>query len=465
MSPPTEPAPAVDTKRLATQLTSPLRVALLELLLEHGETPVHESALARDTAALIEDVRACLEPLAKDGWVARAELDDALAWRVVPEPSVILRPEVARAAEALAPVLARLRLTQRDAFRHLVGDGPRMQLVYEQARIAARTSVPVLLTGETGTGKELIAWAIHRLGERASRPFESINAGAIPTTLFESELFGHERGAFTGAKRRRTGHLVQADGGTFFLDEIGELPLGSQAKLLRVLQEKVVLPVGGTRELATDFRLISATNRDLGRMAADGLFREDLRYRVNVFEIRLPSLRERPEDVPALARHFLELANWRYGVPRASGVERDALQLLAEQRWPGNVRELENTVYRAALLAGGQTVTAAMVKRALEAPGDLSKPRDRSTGRRVEALTRRTRRLDEAVRDAVVAALEQHGWNLSATARQLDISRVTLYRKIEEFGLSAPQASAPAATPTTTGAPTSSPESGGGGAS
>ena len=346
------------------------------------------------------------------------------------EDRALTRPDALRAEpRSHAEVLLERFVAAADPFAELVGSSAAHLRVLQQARLAARTNVPVLLTGETGTGKELVAAAIHRASDRAARPFVTVHAGAISAGLVESELFGHERGAFTGARERRQGKLVAADGGTFFLDEIGELPLASQTKLLRALQEKVVVPVGGLREVASDFRLISATHRDLGRMAAEGRFRDDLRYRLNVLEIRLPPLRDRIEDVPALVRRLLEVATRRYGVPPCGGFDDAALELLRIHRWPGNIRELEGVVYRAALFAGGQPIDASHVRRALAMP---------RSARRRELPPPAARRLEDVVREAVGEALRKNQGNLSAAARQLDISRVTLYRKAREYALLPP---------------------------
>jgi two-component system nitrogen regulation response regulator GlnG len=249
----------------------------------------------------------------------------------------------------------------------LIGRSPAMQDVYRMITRVLRNDLTVLILGESGTGKELVAEAIHQLGHRKDGPFVALNAAAIPRELIESELFGHEKGAFTGAVSRNIGKFEQANGGTLFLDEIGDMPAEAQTRLLRALQSGRIRRVGGREEIAIDVRIVAATNRDLGSMIADGSFREDLFYRLNVVPIRLPPLRERLGDVEPLARHFLRLAA-KEGLPsrRLSG---DAADALAVQPWRGNVRELRNLVYRAALLAREDVIDAATVRQLLtEAP-------------------------------------------------------------------------------------------------
>jgi DNA-binding NtrC family response regulator len=246
---------------------------------------------------------------------------------------------------------------RRARFDNLLGRSRAMQTVFAQIRAVAGCDASVFLIGPSGSGKELVARAIHCNSHRRSGPFVAVNCGAIPETLLESELFGHEKGAFTGADRRRRGLVVEAQGGTLFLDEISEMPLPLQVKLLRVLQDHVVRPVGGNDEVRVDFRVISATNRDLPRLVRQGRFREDLYYRLAVIPIPIPSLRERPEDIPLLAAHFLERASGALR-KRLDSFSDEATQWLVNQRWPGNVRELENVVERAATLATGPLITA-----------------------------------------------------------------------------------------------------------
>jgi transcriptional regulator with GAF, ATPase, and Fis domain len=243
----------------------------------------------------------------------------------------------------------------------IVGDSPKMRAVYELLGKVAPTDVSVLILGETGTGKELVAQALHEHGRRKSKPFLAENCAAVPPNLLESELFGHTKGSFTGAIADRPGHFVAANGGTVFLDEIGDMPLAMQSKLLRVLQEGEVRPVGSNKVLKVDVRIVAATNKDLAAMTKQGTFREDLYFRLNVITIQLPPLRERTGDVRHLVRFFLQRVSAEMG--RAIGITDEALAALEAWRWPGNVRELENVIRRAAVFADGAIV-----------PGDLGAP-------------------------------------------------------------------------------------------
>ena len=250
----------------------------------------------------------------------------------------------------------RAEVERRYSFDNILGRSKAMQGVFEQIRAVAETDAPVLLLGDSGSGKELVARAIHWHSGRRDKAFVAVNCAAIPETLLESELFGHEKGSFTGADRKRRGLFVEAQGGTLLLDEIAEMPQSLQVKLLRALQDRVVRPVGGNEEIKVDLRLISATNRDLPAFVRQGKFREDLYYRVAVIPIRIPSLRERPEDIPILAEHFLKRAAAGMG-KEMTGFDDEALKWLHEHNWPGNVRELENVVERAATLAKGPLIT------------------------------------------------------------------------------------------------------------
>jgi two-component system nitrogen regulation response regulator GlnG len=245
----------------------------------------------------------------------------------------------------------------------LIGRSPAMQEIYRTLARLMGTDLTVIILGESGTGKELVARALHRYGRRRDGPFVAINMAAIPRELIESELFGHEKGAFTGAHQQTEGRFAQADGGTLFLDEIGDMPFEAQTRLLRVLQEGEFTTVGGRRPVTTDVRIIAATNRDLGALVAAGKFREDLYYRLNVVPLRLPPLRDRKEDIPELARHFLQKAH-EEGLPLKS-IDDGALKALAAHHWPGNVRELENMMRRLVVLHGDEVIGAGMVKAAL----------------------------------------------------------------------------------------------------
>jgi transcriptional regulator with GAF, ATPase, and Fis domain/tetratricopeptide (TPR) repeat protein len=319
---------------------------------------------------------------------------------------------------------ARPTATLRHDYGRIVGRSAAVSDVLSLVDRVTESPFPVLIQGESGTGKELIARAIHDNGPRARRPFVTVNCAALPETLLESELFGHVRGAFTGAVRDRAGLFAEAQGGSIFLDEIGEMPAGMQAKLLRTLQDGEVRPLGSEAVIAVDARLLAATNRDLKREVATGRFREDLYYRVAVVEISLPPLRERVEDIPLLARHLLEELAREMGraVPEVS--ER-AMRGLARYGWPGNVRQLRNVLSRALVLAEGDTLTE----------HDVELPRDEP--RRAAVRTRSQFECDEGA--AIAAALERHRWNVSEVCRDLGIPRTTLYRKLRKHGLAQPR--------------------------
>ncbi|HKT18222.1 MAG TPA: sigma-54 dependent transcriptional regulator [Stellaceae bacterium] len=305
----------------------------------------------------------------------------------------------------------------------MVGNSPAMQRVYAAIRRYAATKAPVLITGESGTGKELVAQAIHERSAFRSGPFVAINCGALPPTLIASELFGHEKGAFTGAAQRRIGRLESASGGTIFLDEIGDLPLELQGHLLRFLQEHTIDRVGGTRPIEVDARVIVATNVDLAQAIGQGRFREDLFYRLNVLNLPLPPLRERGEDIELLATFFLRKFAAEHG--RAiTGLGEEARQMLREHRWPGNVRELIGSMRRAVVMADSAWI----------GPHDLGLSRT-TLGRAVAASPESHSRPRDVGEAQLRAALAAHGGNVSRTARALKISRMTLYRYMRRFGL------------------------------
>ncbi len=303
----------------------------------------------------------------------------------------------------------------------LVGESEAMRRVRELIANLAESDAAVLIRGESGTGKELVARAIHAASRRASGAFIALNCAAIPDTLLESELFGYERGAFTGATRRKPGHFQMADGGTLFLDEIGDLPLGLQAKLLRVLETRRVTPLGGVRDVEVDIRLVSATHRPLETLMREGTFREDLYYRLNVFPIVIPPLRERREDIRPLAAHFL--AEW--GRP-ASDLGDDALARLVAYDWPGNVRELRNVLERATILRPQGRIGAGDVLLGEASMAAPSTPRE-------DAFD--TLDLAETERRLIRRALEVARGNKSEAARLLGITRRTLYGRLERYGM------------------------------
>ncbi len=327
----------------------------------------------------------------------------------------------------------REELQERTVLKGLVGSSPAMLEVYKLVARVAQGKSTVLLEGESGTGKELVARAIHAHSARRDRPFLPVNCGALPDSLLESEMFGHEKGAFTGAVGVKQGLFESADGGTLFLDEIGELGQSLQVKLLRVMQDQEIRRVGGTMSTKVDVRLIAATNRDLSTMVKDGKFREDLFYRLNVVRIRLPSLHERREDIPMLAHHFLQ--KYTSGADHAvRGFSTEALACLERHRWPGNVRELENAVERAVSLSQGPVVL----------PDDLPESvRVASPPQPVPAvLTTRTEdpsesllTLEEVERRHLLRVLKELKGNKVKAAKILGIDRRTLYRMAERFGI------------------------------
>jgi transcriptional regulator with PAS, ATPase and Fis domain len=313
----------------------------------------------------------------------------------------------------------RQELRSRYSVEGLTGQSPEMVAIYRLVARVAALDTTVLIQGETGTGKELAARAIHYASPRAERPFVAIDCAALPETLFESELFGHERGAFTGAVQSRRGLLETADGSTCFLDEISELSLGLQAKFLRVLQERVLRRVGGNEPIPVNFRLIAATNRDLRKRVEDGSFREDLYYRLNGVTITMPPLRERGADIAILAHDFMQ----RYAAAagkRLEGFTPEALALLSGYRWPGNVRELEHAIERAVALARSAVIL----------PEDLP-PEIRAESARPPELPARRMTLDEVKRWYVATVLEEANGNKVRAAELLGIDRRTLYRILE----------------------------------
>jgi DNA-binding NtrC family response regulator len=333
----------------------------------------------------------------------------------------------------------------RDALaaRHpLVGESQAMEALRREIARAAGSQSPVLLTGENGTGKELVARAVHEGSARRTGPFVAVNCAALPADLFESELFGHEKGAFTGAMARQVGRFERAQGGTLFLDEIGEIPPQLQAKLLRVLDTMTFERLGGDRPFRVDARVIAATNRDLGAAMAAGHFRQDLYYRLAVLPIVVPPLRGRRNDLPALAAHFLDLAR-REGATRARRFSAEALRLLVAYDFPGNVRELRNLVERLALSATGESITEDEARAVLPAPTSASAaavpggaPRDAAAA----APKRSTLRdiLEQTERAALKAALERNRWQMAKTARELGLERSHLYKKLKALGITPP---------------------------
>jgi DNA-binding NtrC family response regulator len=325
-------------------------------------------------------------------------------------------------------------LEARYGFSEIVGISGELQEVFRMMAKIVRVDVTVLVTGESGTGKELVARAIHRRSRRSEGPFVAVNCSAIPQTLVESEFFGHEKGAFTDAREARAGKFEQADGGSLFLDEVGDLALDAQAKLLRALQERQIQRIGARAPRAVDVRVIAATNKNLEKESREGRFREDLYWRLNVIHVRLPPLRERRADLAVLIDHFVDRFNRELGLA-VGAIAPDVRQLLSEYPWPGNVRELENTICRAMILCDGDVLTVAdLPGRVRGEPMDGGElPRsDLSHLSLAEAVTEATERLEKVM---ILARLAEHRGSRTATAESLGVSRKTLFNKMRQYGL------------------------------
>lgn len=374
--------------------------------------------------------------------------------------------------EALAGEIKRIKRKVEGTltFNDLIVRGDSMARVVDLGRRGASSNIPVLIEGESGVGKELIARAIQGESDRAGKPFVTVNCGAIPENLVESILFGHEKGSFTGATDKRIGKFQEADGGTLFLDEVGELPLDAQVKLLRALQEGEIDPVGSKKSVKVDFRLISATNRDMIQLVKEGKFREDLYYRLNVFPVWVPPLKDRLEDVPELARHFISRFAAEEG-KRINGLTEDATRLLMSYSWPGNVRQLENAVFRAIVLADTADLgvsefpqiaahvdgfeadipaapSDAIDKGAFEGPALLGAEKsvphtvevrggEKTSSLGIPAISADgdIRSLEDIEADMIRLALGRYRGHMTEVAKRLKIGRSTLYRKMQEYGL------------------------------
>ncbi len=414
------PAPDLDA-RFRTLVQSPLRAGILRYLNSRPDESFDVEQLMQTFGRLRLDVENC----------ARELVDFGVAEQIPGDPPRYMSRRTPQLADILDQFMERRATVSSEdqspsvqRFREMIGKDEKMLIVFEWIRTAAKSDISVLVLGPTGSGKELVARMIHELSRRSDSKFQAVNCAALPDTLFESEIFGYEKGAFTGAHDRKPGRLELADGGTLFLDEIGDMSLMAQAKLLRVLEERRFERLGGSKSIAVDFRLISATNRPLEQFVRDGRFREDLYYRVNAFAIRLPSLRERQVDIPVLAQRFLARYCAAQGLPLDSkAFSREALDLLIGYHWPGNIRELESTVSRAALSAPGRAIRAQDIE-FLHA----QTPIVHASGERLPSLA-------EAERAHIVRVLEAVDWNKKEAARVLDISRGTLYRKILEYQL------------------------------
>jgi two-component system NtrC family response regulator len=418
----------VEAADRATALAHVRQVRPPVILLDLGLPPDVDGA-SEGLAILRESLQ--LNPLAKviviTGNSDRAKAITAIqsgAYDFIEKP---VQLDVLRVVLQRASYLSNLEQDHRElqkksgqiGFEGLVGDSSQIQEIFRMIRRVGPSDVPVLITGESGTGKELVARAIHRQSTRQSAPFVPINCGAIPETLLESELFGYEKGAFTGATQQRKGRIESAQGGTLFLDEIGDIPLGLQVKLLRFLQDHEVLRLGGKEATAVDTRIVAATNVDLRKAIEDGRFREDLYYRLCVVTVAIPSLRERSSDIPLLGRTFLLRFSDELKKP-LKGFTPEAVEALTSYGWPGNVRELENRIKRAVVMAEGRYVTPENLELQAAAASD--------------AATLKVSR-DHREKELVRLAMEKAEGNVTRAASYLGVSRPTLYQLLARYGL------------------------------
>jgi len=406
--------------RFRSLVQSPLRAGLLRFLSARPGEGLEVESLMATFGRMRLDIENCLRELVEFGIVGRA----GAQYSAIRPESDTLNRLLDTFLERRADISLEDQAPSVQRFREMIGRDEKMLVVFEWIRTAAKSDISVLILGPTGSGKEVVARMIHELSRRGTENFQAVNCAALPDTLFESEIFGYEKGAFTGAHDRKPGRVELADRGTLFLDEIGDLSLVAQAKLLRVLEDRRFERLGGQRSVQVDFRLISATNRPLDQFVRDSRFREDLYYRVNAFSIRLPSLRERPSDIAVLANRFIARYCAANGLPLDAKVfAPEAQARLNAYPWPGNIRELESTVARAALSAPGRVIRDSDI--------EFLHPQATVTS----DAPPRVPTLAEAERAHIMRVLEGTAWNKKEAARLLDISRGTLYRKIVEYGL------------------------------
>ena len=429
----TDPSVDPTEARFRSLVQSPLRAGLVRFLNARPGESFELETLMATFGRMRLDVENCVKELVDFG-VARRSSDS-------PPRISANRPERANVAELLDAFLERrANISTEDQspsvqrFREMIGRDEKMLIVFEWIRTAAKSDISVLILGPTGSGKEVVSRMIHELSARGRENFPAVNCAALPDTLFESAIFGYEKGAFTGANDRKPGRVELADRGTLFLDEIGDLSLVAQAKLLRVLEDRRFERLGGQKSIEVNFRLISATNRPLDEFVRDSRFREDLYYRVNAFAIRLPSLRERPVDIPVLAGRFVARFCAANGLPLdAKTFSDEAVQRLLSYPWPGNIRELESTVSRAALSAPGRVIREGDIEflhaHTMPAAGAAASAKPGLPS------------LRDAERAHIERVLEAVTWNKKEAARVLEISRGTLYRNIDEYQLEEAKAS------------------------
>jgi len=418
--------PSETRARFQALVQSPLRAAILRFLSARPDESFELEALMQTFGRMRLDVENCIRELTAFGIAQRVSGSGTPRYTFLPPDTELVRDLLDDFLERRATVTHEDRSPSVQRFREMIGRDEKMLVIFEWIRTAAKSDISVLILGPTGSGKEVVARMIHELSRRGTNKFQAVNCAALPDTLFESEIFGYEKGAFTGAHDRKPGRLELANNGTLFLDEIGDLSVVAQAKLLRVLEERRFERLGGNTSIDVNFRLISATNRPLDQFVRESRFREDLFYRVNAFSIRLPSLRERTTDIPVLAQRFLARYCAANGLPLdGKAFSKEATDLLVRYHWPGNIRELESTVSRAALSSPGRVIR----------PTDIEFLHASETA--VERFRERLPTLAEAERAHIALVLESVGWNKKQAASVLDISRGTLYRKIEEYGLDA----------------------------
>jgi transcriptional regulator with PAS, ATPase and Fis domain len=416
--------PAEVTAKFQNLVQSPLRAGILRFMCARPEETFDVEALMQTFGRMRLDVENCVRELHAFGIAKKSAGPGAPKYGFVQPEGEVMHDLLDEFLERRATVSSEDRSPAVQRFREMIGKDEKMLVIFEWIRTAAKSDIAVLILGPTGSGKELVARMIHELSRRGTHRFQAVNCAALPDTLFESEIFGYEKGAFTGAHDRKPGRLELANNGTLFLDEIGDMSLIAQAKLLRVLEERRFERLGGNTSIEVNFRLISATNRPLDAFVRDTRFREDLYYRVNAFSIRLPSLRERSSDIPVLAQRFLGRYCAANGLPLdGKSFAKEAGDLLMQYHWPGNIRELESTVARAALSSPGRVIRPADIEflHANETPAESSRDRLPS--------------LADAERAHIARVLESVNWNKKQAASVLEISRGTLYRKIVEYGL------------------------------
>jgi transcriptional regulator with PAS, ATPase and Fis domain len=409
--------------RFKALIQSPLRAGILRYLGARPHQPYELESLMQTFGRIRVDVDNCLRELVNVGVVRTFGTQPVMYQFARPaDPDLaqfvedFLADRPGESTEDRSPSVQR--------FREMIGRDEKMMMIFESIRTVAKTDLSVMILGPTGSGKEVVARIIHELSSRQHETFQAVNCAALPDTLFESEVFGYERGAFTGAYERKPGRIELANHGTLFLDEIGDLSPLAQAKLLRVTEEHRVERLGARTSIEVDFRLICATNRPLESLVADGTFREDLFYRINAYTVRLPALRERPVDIPVLANRFLERYCAAHGLPLdARQLSPEAIDLLMAYPWPGNIRELETTVNRAALSALDGIVR----------PKDFQFMHPTAQAPRAEASVLMP--LRDVEREHIRRVLAAVTWNKKRASQVLQISRETLYRKISEFAL------------------------------